>query len=83
MNAENLSQETRVCQHGVPLRSFPNWSGGWMGGVSECSCCFSVFGYIDSGSFGATGGKSSSWQPRNLCAMCGGKYVETAWGDQS
>lgn len=47
-----------------------------MGGVSECACCYSVFGYIDSGSMSADGYESRIWQPKNRCATCGGKYIE-------
>jgi hypothetical protein len=73
-------QEGRRCEHGATLGSVPNWSGGWAGGVSKCSCCFSTFGYSDSGSYGMDRGKVTTWQPKDKCGTCGGKYVTHSWG---
>ena len=71
----------KVCPHGVPLRGCPDWRGGWNGGVSECGCCFTTFGFVDIGSINSTCGTIKSWQPKNRCGQCGGAYIETQWGD--
>ncbi len=69
-----------VCEHGKQAGSVPNWQGGWNGPSSRCSCCLSIFGYIDSFSAGSDSGHSRSWQPKDKCEQCGGKYVEHSWG---
>ena len=54
LNAEHLNPwQYPYCPHGSRLwRSFLQPGIPWNGPVGRCSCCFSVFGYIDEGSFG-------------------------------
>ena len=66
------------CPHGARLggSNLPNGIP-WNGPVGRCSCCFSVFGYIESGSFSADRGSHGRyWYPKDKCGSCGGSYHE-------
>lgn len=76
--------ETRTCEHGIVLRQggfaaqyAAHGSFAWNGPIGECRCCFSRYGYIDSG-----GTTVDIWghirivstiNDRDLCKPCGGQ----------
>ena len=61
------------CEHGSD--GINHFSGGWNGGVSKCDCCGATVLYVDSASYGDYI-KSRTWEPKNKCGTCGGKYVD-------
>ena len=67
------------CSHGAAADDM-RYIGVWNAPFSRCLCCGISFPYIDSAQF--TPGKglvaSSTWTPKNLCGICGGRYVEYA-----
>jgi hypothetical protein len=64
-----------VCIHGRSAND-GRFEGQWNAPFSQCSCCGVRFPYIDSGSYGANGGRGRTWQPKDKCSSCGGEYVE-------
>lgn len=76
-----MSLTDRVCEHGSPLGQHQLPAGGWSGGISECKCCLSKFGYIDS--FGmftdSTTGEtktSGTRTDKKRCRTCGGEVTK-------
>lgn len=65
------------CPHGARLGSVGVPLGGWNGPVGKCSCCFSVFVYIDQGGWSTQGPlPGRHWHPKDKCGSCGGSYHE-------
>jgi hypothetical protein len=66
--------EYPFCPHGVRLGT-PMRMDLWNGPVARCVCCFSMFGYIDHGSWSSDGvSHGRYWYPKNKCGSCGGSY---------
>lgn len=71
-----MSIVERKCEHGAQMAVAKLPDGSWMGGVSHCGCCYSAFGYIDSGGMSQYGQAAGRfWNPKDRCAQCGGAYV--------
>ena len=63
----------KKCEHGSD--GTIDYNGMWCGGISNCDCCGATILYVDSLS-GGEYTKSRTWQPKNKCSKCGGKYVD-------
>lgn len=67
-----------TCEHGLTIGgTHLHLTLPWAGGVSLCKCCQKSFGWIESHCSNFTTGhyQSNTWQPKDLCGVCGGKYV--------
>jgi hypothetical protein len=66
-----------VCEHGVRHGGNENAEPVvWNGPVGTCECCGRGFTYLDSFNFSKAGSSGRSWNPKNRCGSCGGRYKE-------
>jgi rRNA maturation endonuclease Nob1 len=76
----DLYQMTK-CKHGV--ESVGQSSGSdiaFVGQMSTCTCCGTMFPYIDEDMAAQFEELDRVWEPRDRCAECGGHYVRRHFG---
>lgn len=66
--------KNKTCEHGT-LIAHSQLSVVWNGGVSTCTCCSSVYGYLDAGGWSFKGSFGYSMD-KTLCIPCGGKVTQ-------
>ena len=83
VSGSSEGREVARCVHGAEIESHKKWPDGlgFACPICTCSCCKSLFTYIDQCSFTSDiKGKDKTWSriwtPNTLCGECGGKYVE-------